>query len=317
MQFMRLAAGAIGAGVPLGDVVGRIEAAHPRACLVRLASTPPVTLVTPDIGHHPRGITVAAPRGFSFEHHVKVGDELAVRGGVLRTLGGTLSIDLRGAPQWRSDLKSLKLDLSGGAVRAAWRCAWATLNGAGASMSLLQLAATDIGELVHATRRLQLVAADRAMSRLVGLGEGLTPAGDDYLVGYFAGLWSCAGPGASPRTRFSAELGRRLRHLALTANRVSRIYLEAASEGEVAERLAALTLRIARGAGQDAVNIAATRAIAVGHSSGRHNVFGLLLAARAWGLESPGGMGQHRGWAGSAALPGNVPHHPFDALLTK
>jgi len=39
-----------------------------------------------------------------------------------------------------------------------------------------------------AMRREDAAAADQAMSRLIGLGVGGTPEGDDYLVGYFCGV---------------------------------------------------------------------------------------------------------------------------------
>jgi len=40
-----------------------------------------------------------------------------------------------------------------------------------------------------------------------------TPAGDDYLVGHFVGLWSSAGADDT-RQRFIADLGKSLREMA-------------------------------------------------------------------------------------------------------
>jgi hypothetical protein len=285
---MRLAARAIGAGVPARNLIGVIEAVHPRACLIKLAGTAGLTLLSPELGNGPGGITVEVPREFSFERLIEVGDTLAVRGGVLRTEGGALCIDLRAAHQWRSHLERLSLDLSNRGVLAAWHSARIALGATPGGISVSHPGATHLGELALATRSLQLSAADRAMSRLVGLGEGSTPAGDDLLVGYFAGLWAGAGAIES-RLWFITELGTRLRCLALTANRVSRIYLEAASEGEVSERLAALALGIATGASHKVVSAAAAAAMAVGHSSGRHGVFGLLLACLIWQPEGQNG----------------------------
>jgi Protein of unknown function (DUF2877) len=285
---MRLAARAIGVGVPARNLIGVIEAVHPRACLIKLAGTAGLTLLTPELGNVPGGITVEVPREFSFKRLIEVGDTLAARGGVLRTEGSALCIDLRAAHQWRSHLERLSLDLSNCGVLAAWHSARIALRATPGGISLLSLGAPYIGELAVATRSLQLAAADRAMSRLVGLGEGSTPAGDDLLVGYFAGLWAGAATIRS-RLRFRTELGSRLRCLALTANRVSRIYLEAASEGEVSERLAALAGGIATGVSHEAVSAAAAAVMAVGHSSGRYGVFGLLLGCLVWQPEAQNG----------------------------
>jgi len=119
------------------------------------------------------------------------------------------------------------------------------------------------------------------MSRLIGLGPGSTPAGDDYLVGHLAGLWSCAGASGARRS-FVADLGEGLRKSALRTNRVSRVYLEAAAAGEVSERLGDLAARVAQGADAASVCAATDAALAVGHSSGACGVLGLLLGCAAW-----------------------------------
>ncbi len=42
---------------------------------------------------------------------------------------------------------------------------------------------------------------------LIGLGPGLTPSGDDFLVGYLAGLWCSAGS-TRLRVEFLSALGK-------------------------------------------------------------------------------------------------------------
>jgi hypothetical protein len=119
------------------------------------------------------------------------------------------------------------------------------------------------------------------MSGLVGLGDGLTPEGDDYLIGYFAGLWACGGADRS-RVNFVLALSGWLKRIALCAGKTSRVYLEAAADGEVSERLFDLANSVAGGSDSAAVNRAAAAALAVGHSSGACGVCGFLQACACW-----------------------------------
>ena len=118
------------------------------------------------------------------------------------------------------------------------------------------------------------------MSALVGLGEGVTPAGDDYLVGYFAGLWTCAGRDAA-RVAFLATLRERLMRSALPTG---------ASAASISKRVRwrgvgtafRCCRRIATGSLDAALRRAAARALAVGHSSGACGLLGFLDACACW-----------------------------------
>ena len=228
----------------------------------------------------PNGITVETPDGFSFEQSLSIGARAAVRGGMLRIDNG-FCVDLRASRPCRSHLDRLAVSLAHEPVRLAWDAAWSALRAHGAFAPLMSRGGAAITRMCEATRDLDTTCARQAMSALIGLGEGLTPSGDDYLVGHFVGLWSCAGADGA-RQRFIANLGEWLRGIASRTNRVSRMYLEAAAEGEVSERLATLVCRIAAGAGEEAVAHAAAAALAVGHCSGACGVLGLLLGSAAW-----------------------------------
>jgi len=279
---MRMAALRIGLGVPRHGFAGVVAATHARACLIALTHDRLVTLVTPEMGGLPNGITVDTPDGFSFERSLSVGARAAVRGGMLRVDDG-FCIDLRTSRPWRSHLDGLAFNLARAPVRLAWDTAWSALRAHGTFAPLVRRGGAAITRMFEATRDLDSACARQAMSALIGLGEGSTPAGDDYLVGHFVGLWSCVGADGA-RQRFIADLGESLREMASRTNRVSRVYLEAAAEGEVSERLATLVYRIAAGAGEESVATAAAAALAVGHSSGACGVLGLLLGSVAWGL---------------------------------
>ena len=109
------------------------------------------------------------------------------------------------------------------------------------------------------------------MADLIGLGDGKTPAGDDYLVGIFAALWSRAASQA-----FAAALRPKLMTLAARSSDLSSLYLQEAARGEVSERLFDVAAGICAGDSEDVVGNAVTKALAVGHSSGAAGIFGLL-----------------------------------------
>jgi hypothetical protein len=285
--MMRVAALSIGYGVPVGDFDGRVEAAYPHACVLLLDDHGLVTLVTPTIGRLPRGVVVDAPPEFTFGPDVAIGAIAATRSGILRIRGAALAVDLRSAPLWRSPLGVLKIDGTRDGVARALETAGTVLRQDGRSELFVRLAGARLAVLAAATRALDAAATEKAMSGLVGLGDGLTPEGDDYLIGYFAGLWACGGADRS-RANFVLALSGWLKRIALCAGKTSRVYLEAAADGEVSERLFDLANSVAGGSDSAAVNRAAAAALAVGHSSGACGVCGFLQACACWsdGLRS-------------------------------
>jgi hypothetical protein len=290
---MRFAALSTGAGVPAGDFAGAVSAVHRRVCVISLVDGSLLTLATPAIGRLPRGITLVAPPEFTFHRIVARGADIAARGGILRIGGSALSIDLRRATPWRSRLGDLSLDGARDAVAQALETTRAALRQDGRGDALVRVAGARFAALASATRTLDAAAAGDAMSALVGLGEGVTPAGDDYLVGFFAGLWASAW-WAAPRRAFVAALRERLTRSPLETSRVSRVYLEAAFDGEVSERLFDLAGAIATGSADAAVHCAAASVLSVGHSSGACGLLGFLEACACWSCAAPADRRERR-----------------------
>jgi hypothetical protein len=115
----------------------------------------------------------------------------------------------------------------------------------------------------------------RAGRPLLGLGPGLTPAGDDVLVGWLAGLWASGGQGR----RLLAAVGREL--AAAAAERtgaLSRAFLLAAVDGQAAEPVWAFVRQ------PDETRVRAL--LALGASSGADLLAGYLLARHALGLRA-------------------------------
>ncbi len=116
---------------------------------------------------------------------------------------------------------------------------------------------------------------------LIGLGPGLTPSGDDFLVGYVAGLWSTIGNSAS-RMRFLTTLGAELSKAAQNTNEISCAYLRSAIEGHVSEPIATLAQQLKQTHHMGSVRAATQAALQIGHTSGAGGVLGLLLGCLPW-----------------------------------
>jgi hypothetical protein len=283
-QAVRLVALKIGPGAPTRPFTGVVRSVFANAAILSIADGL-ATLVPAETGGLPGAITLEVPRGFNFARVMAVGAAAASRDGVLRFAGGAASIDLRAARPWTSGLREISLEFGDPATDGAWRSVAAALRADGRSDAIARLACRDILSLGAAIRRFDLEAAEQAAARLIGLGAGGTPAGDDVLVGCLAGLWSSAG-GVSRRADFVAGLGNAVMGLARRTTDVSGVYLAAAAAGEASERLSAVAAAIAAGATPNALAETAAAAIAVGHTSGADGALGLLLGLAAWGPQT-------------------------------
>lgn len=126
-----------------------------------------------------------------------------------------------------------------------------------------------LGALRAALRRDDLTSALRASQRMIGLGPGLTPAGDDLLCGMLAGLTLLGHPQA---TRIGAGI------LALAPGRttdLSLALLRHATLGQVNSELASVIQALA---GTGRLSGALQRLFAVGHTSGIALGLGLSAA---------------------------------------
>jgi hypothetical protein len=268
---MRIAALASGTGVPAGDFAGRLAEVHARAALIRLADGGCMTLLGSELGRQPRAISLDLPETISLQNFISANAECARRGGVVRFAGSTFAIDLRGAQQWRCGIAALNFDHRSVATASAYEVASLALERDGRAQALRRTADTKLDGLGKSIRDRDLAAAEHAMAGLIGLGEGKTPAGDDYLVGIFAALWSCSASRA-----FAAALAPKVTTLATRSSDLSGLYLQEAANGEVSERLADVAAGICAGGSEDVVGNAVAKALSVGHSSGAAGIFGLL-----------------------------------------
>jgi hypothetical protein len=256
-----------------------------------------LTLVVSSEADLPQGMRINTPDSFSFENFC-TGEQVTFRDDILRL--DSLTVDLRGAQPWKCDLPALQADTAKPAVASAWSTVWQALNArqiqAGAEIIAQDLFRTDesvragvprkAGEamrgLLDATRRCDLTAAI-SFHTLIGLGSGLTPSGDDLLIGYLTGLW-CTVREAEERRQFALNLGKAVIRLSRRTNDISRTYLYHAAHAQVSSRLETLAAAICCGENSERLLATAESAMQVGHTSGADAVTGLLMGLVVWAL---------------------------------
>jgi hypothetical protein len=113
--------------------------------------------------------------------------------------------------------------------------------------------------------------AAKAVRDLVGLGPGLTPSGDDFLIGALAAL------DGLNQTNMHATLGRAIVAAAGRTSPLSASFLRAATAGHVGEKLHTMVAALI-GGNADASIAAAER---IGHTSGWDALAGAVVAVQA------------------------------------
>ncbi|MDH3714361.1 MAG: DUF2877 domain-containing protein [Gammaproteobacteria bacterium] len=272
-----------GSRMATGHFTGSVHSVFGRACNITLDGGGMLTLLAAEFGNVPHGARLDTPPGFAFDRVLCTGDRVGCRGGVARFAKAGLEVCLSGARRWHAELDQLAVDLGLPRVAAAWQLTQLVmeLNARDHAQGGLNLPHARRKALPDAVGALRSHASRTAVVRLVGCGPGLTPAGDDLLVGFLAGLRASAGNCAS-RQAFLAELSATVRGAATGTNAISRAYLEHASDGAFAEPLANLARCIAEGVEARHVEAAAGMALAVGATSGTDGVRGLLSAMACW-----------------------------------
>jgi hypothetical protein len=122
---------------------------------------------------------------------------------------------------------------------------------------------------------------ESGVSELIGYGAGLTPDGDDYLLGYLASLWPWQRLGAISahlkllRPAIKSQLHR--------TTSISRHYLELALQGHYSQSIDHLTTVLIHGSTPADVKRSAIDVMKFGSSSGADCLGGFLHGIRALG----------------------------------
>lgn len=128
----------------------------------------------------------------------------------------------------------------------------------------------------HITPPPELTHADEVAAWLIGRGPGLTPAGDDFLMGWLYALWAgglgTRDEGQSPVTSLPSLLHR--------TTTLSAAYLQAASKGEAAETWHTLVEVLNQPVVEERLTAAAQAILATGHTSGADALAGFVWAGQ-------------------------------------
>jgi hypothetical protein len=273
---------------------GRVRSVYRQACNVELNSGVLLTLLCAALGNLPHGIRFALPGPQDLREWLRPGQAVVSESSQLRIAQARVTIELSRASRWSCELSAC--DVYATPIVRAMLAALAALreHSVRGGFAPLVLNDADPGSpLAGAMRRrlwsslplldsarasLDAPLAAEALEQLAGLGPGLTPSGDDFIVGYLAGLQSRCRLDSALRP-FVNGLTAPLARVAAASNLISRQFILNALDGEFAEGLAAVVAAITAH-DQHRARAAAERLACLGHSSGCDSLLGLLYGLR-------------------------------------
>ena len=273
-----LAVESIGYLVPATEFAGRVHSAFARACNLACNDTL-LTLCAPGAGDGPTTLRLACGAPDDLRDLFDVGERIHCRQGRATTRRAQLR--LADASVWRPadpgpPLPSSRIEahLRNAHVRLAQR--------RGTHPSVIDAEGAPLAAALRdACRALDGEQAARQVDRLIGWGEGLTPAGDDLLIGLLAGL-DAQVRGDEARRRFHGWLAALLASRTERTTPIAAHYLRLAANGHYTEPLIRLRTALLCEDGDDVVDAALRSALDVGATSGADTVSGLLSGLLAW-----------------------------------
>lgn len=261
--------------VPEGDFEGTVHSVFPAACNIAVGG---LLVTVHDAGkqHTPTSVRVVAAASKVWSPAVRTGDRAVCRSGTLSF--GPHTLHLRRLPVWSpAPIPRWSQPLSARSRVAYLGRARATHLPAGS--------APLTPAFKSATRQLQVTLQQRpphggevdpVVRRLIGAGPGLTPAGDDVLVGLLAALYRGGSAAASASAAFSCLSQTISRYLPRTTD-VSAHYLRLATRGFFSEPLTRLIDAVVGDACVEEVHRRMSEVLSVGATSGADALHGVLL----------------------------------------
>jgi hypothetical protein len=256
-------AGPFAAEALIGERRGFVVSVHARAVSLLLDDGPLVALLPGESPLHPWAVAVPITRRDLAR--IAEGASVRVSDGVVEV--GALRIELAGLEVVDLRLRRRLRQLAPAAVRTLARHAAAQ-----------RAAGPFEPALAAALERFRVGGETRGLATLVGLGEGLTPSGDDVIVGVLAGLdAACEAPGGAAALR--ERLCAKLEQGTSRTTRLAAQMLDAAAAGFYAEPVLGVleTLALPK-PGAKALARAIAALLAVGHRSGADTLRGISAA---------------------------------------
>lgn len=257
-----------------GDFEGTVHSVFPTACNIAVGELL-ITVHDAAKPHTPTSIRVTTDESAAWSPTAKIGDRVHCRSGTLTF--GSHALQLRRVPVWSP----------GPAPR--WKQLLAARCRVNELAEARQRHALKGSPLPPGTRRAARELAtvvgrqpardtdvDPVVRRLIGAGPGLTPAGDDILVGLLAALsrGGCERPAVAGA--FSCLAHVIARHLERTTD-ISAHYLRLAIRGFFGEPLTDLIAAVVEAARTEVLHHCTSEVLSVGASSGADALLGVLL----------------------------------------
>ena len=256
---------------------GMVLATFARSCYLDLDGHV-VALVLPELLDGPLNLIVEPERDFRFDHLPVRETVESSSVGILVGSGAEISVQQASIweprlVRWNSNhLSPVRTNMHWveeillGEAREGSFSTYLT-DPAGLSMRARQ----GVSLLEEALRRRSKVSAGEAARHLAGLGSGLTPSGDDVLVGTLLCL------SVLPHENLGVLRNAIIAEVRGRTTRISEAYLEAAARGEAGEAWHGL-IRVLPGHDRAAIVSAARRVMAFGETSGSDMLAGFTLA---------------------------------------
>lgn len=269
-------------GVPAS---GSVLAAFRRVCIVQYGQDDLLALVAPNVGNGPLNAVVGhIPEAWSV---LRPGMPAQVQGSVIQ-LGGW-EVDLDGAETWDPRPNWDRLRLSSGVVlgRLGWLLNWAVEHASRDSLLALCDDWGRPGVLLEGMIQARAQGAAEAMwegwqgddselragaACFAGLGSGLTPAGDDFVLGTMLCAWL-----THPNPNWYCDTVAEVSSPKTTM--LSRVFLQVAAAGEFGAPWHCLLDALQDGSDEQ-VEAATRQVLAFGHSSGADALAGFLFVGR-------------------------------------
>jgi hypothetical protein len=262
-----LHARSVSLALPDGSGPVRVLSVHRRALNLMDEAGRIIAVVTPEVGDGPFHIVLAQSASFDALH---AGDTGAWRENSVQV--GHWRVDWAQARRWHPQLTPIlisrqALDALTECVRTSdiFQNRWAGMDAR--TIARMQEGAARIAPGITEGDK---TALQQGASLLAGLGPGLTPAGDDYLLGALARLWlDATQPEADDLSSFALAA-------AAKTTRISRAWLQYAARGQFDVRWHDLQRALLL-ADEEAICRAAHRILGVGATSGPQAMAGFLL----------------------------------------
>jgi len=277
-----LAAQSIGYLVPRSRFDGVVQSVYAGACNIAYDKSL-FTLMAPGCADGPATLRLDRDCTFDLRTCFRVGDAVVGCGASLRSRRA--DVDLSHAIDWKPETRpalagvtqvAANLGIARERLAARYRCRPSILHReAWAACAMLE----------QACRTCELETASDGATRLVGWGEGSTPAGDDFLVGLMGGLHALAGS-CAVRRDFLTRLSARIETDAGRTVPIAAHYLRLAARGHFTADVLELRNALLSANGAAPLQRSLDEVLALGASSGADLVAGFLSGIGAW-LDPP------------------------------